>query len=121
MPINDNDLTARAPARVPDAHGHAALLLVESLIHGLRERSILNRDEAIEVVETAIDVQADIADAADGAGATMRQAQALLLAIAESLRRDDIGQDGDGQDGDGRGGKGHDGDGLDGDGYDGAR
>lgn len=47
MPINDNDLTVRGS--IPsssDTHGHAALLLVESLIHGLCEKATLTVGEA---------------------------------------------------------------------------
>ena len=42
MPNND-DNSAMLGAMPPmlDPHGHAALLLVESLIHGLLERSII--------------------------------------------------------------------------------
>ena len=89
MPINDNDPTMRgAGAPWSDAHGHAALLLLESLIHGLCEKSTLSSGEAVEIVERAVSVQLDQAEAADGAGAPMWQSHALLLSIAASLRID---------------------------------
>lgn len=72
--------------QVPDPHGHAALLLIESVIHGLLDRSIITVAEAIEMVERADSVQVDVAEAADGAGAPMWQSHALLSAIAESLK-----------------------------------
>ena len=89
MPINDNDLTVRGS--IPsssDTHGHAALLLVESLIHGLCEKATLTVGEAVEIVDRAVNVQADQAEAADGAGAPLWQSHALLEAISASLSID---------------------------------
>lgn len=92
MPTNDNDSAVRGNTpHSPDAHGQAALLLVESLIHGLRERSILSAGEAVEIAERAVDVQFDQAEAADGAGAPMWRSHALLSFIATSLRADGDG------------------------------
>lgn len=71
-----------------DPHGQAALLLVESLIHVLRERSILSFADAIDLVETAASVQADVTAEADGAAPVMRQSLMLLESIADSLRRE---------------------------------
>lgn len=80
---------------MPDPYGQAALLLVESLIHVMTERSILSVADAVEVVETAADVQYEIADVADGAGSAMRRAAALLMAMADSFRQDLEPVDGD--------------------------
>ncbi|MGI4731137.1 MAG: hypothetical protein ACRYGI_08745 [Janthinobacterium lividum] len=73
---------------MPDAHGQAALLLTESLIHGLLARSIISIGDAIEIIGRADEVQVQVAEAADGAGAPMWQSHALLSAIAESLKYD---------------------------------
>jgi hypothetical protein len=87
MPDNDNSWrTATSP--MPDAHGHAALLLVESLIHGLIERSVITVENALDIVETANSVQIDVAEEADGQGAPMWQAHTLLSSIAQSLSYD---------------------------------
>lgn len=89
--MSSNDNHAAPPASVhpmPDAHGHAALLLVESLIHDLVERSVLTVDQSIAIIETAIDVQIDVAQEADGAGAPMWHAHTLLVRMAETLRHD---------------------------------
>ena len=65
-----------------DAEGQAALLLVESLIHGLVERSVITIEDAIEIVETAEEVMVDLAvDLGTPADSTM----ALLAAIRQSL------------------------------------
>ncbi len=41
MLTNDDSAAGESVPSMPDAHGHAALLLVESLIHGLLARSII--------------------------------------------------------------------------------
>lgn len=41
----------------PDAHGRAALLLAESTLHALVERSTLSCAEAVDIVRTAIEVR----------------------------------------------------------------
>ena len=89
MLMNDNDLTVQArtfPA--PDPHGHAALLLVESLIHELCETAALTTAQAVEIADRAVNVQRDQAEAADGAGAPLWRSHTLLTAIAASLRID---------------------------------
>jgi hypothetical protein len=91
MVTNDNDPTRIAELPMPDAHGHAALLLVESLIHGLIERSIISVGDVMDIIETANSVQVDTAEAAeaaeaaDGHGAPMWRAHELLSSIARSL------------------------------------
>lgn len=87
MATNDNECPTCGG--MPDAHGQAALLLVESLIHGLRESSLLTAGEAGEIAERAVSVQRDQAEAADGAATPMWRCHALLSAIATSLRTED--------------------------------
>ena len=88
MATNDNHLAGPGDPPPADDHGRAALLLVESLIHGLCEKAVLSAAEGIEIAERALDVQAEQAEVADGAGAPMWRSHALLLAITESLRTD---------------------------------
>lgn len=88
MPINDNETTKPI---LSDSHGQAALLLVESLIHGLCENEALSAEEAVAITERAVDVQHDHAVAADGAGAPMWRSHELLSRIASSLRSDEGG------------------------------
>lgn len=73
-----------------DAHGHAALLLVEALIHGLCEKDVLNRNDAIDIVDSAASVQLDVSDAATSSLTSMQQAHALLVAIAGSFQIDQV-------------------------------
>lgn len=92
MPTNDNYPAMPKAVHLPsDAHGQAALLLVESLIHGLCENSTLSTDGAVEIVERAVNVQFDQAEAADGAGAPLWRSHALLSSIAASLSVDGEG------------------------------
>lgn len=85
--INDNE-AERTAATGPDAHGQAALLLVESLIHVLIARRVLCVSEAIEVVEVAGDVKREIAADLGDSPATLRRSLALLEGIARSLGND---------------------------------
>ena len=87
MTDNDTDLPASGTPPM-DAHGHAALLLVESLVHGLCEKAVLSTREAINITERAASVQLDFSDAATASDASMRHAHSLLLAIAASLQID---------------------------------
>ena len=81
-PSNDNALPADGLAN--REHGAAALLLVESLIHGLVARSGLSVTDAVDIVQVAIDVQVQISDHAGVEPSTQ-----LLTRIADSLRADD--------------------------------
>lgn len=86
---NDNGEQA-APARLaePDAHGQAAMLLSESILHGLIARSVLTVPEAIEIVEVAAEVKEEIAAELGDSAATMNRSLALLGAIRLSLASD---------------------------------
>ena len=89
MPTNDN---VPAPIDLPlsarDAHGAAALLLVESLIHGLCEKSLLTARDAVDIVDRAISVQSERAELAGHEAPVMWRSHALLSSIAASLRHD---------------------------------
>jgi hypothetical protein len=85
---NDNHLETDAPRREPDAHGQAALLLVESLIHDLVARAVISVDEAVEIVQVAADVKAEVAAELGDSPATMRHSLTLLESIVLSLRGD---------------------------------
>ena len=84
---NDNGAAPIAAPR-PDAHGQAALLLVESLLHSLIARSVLSVEQAIEVVEVAADVKGEIAADQGDSPATLRRSLVMLDAIAASLKFD---------------------------------
>lgn len=77
-----------AMGEVPDACGQAALLLVESLIHGLIAREIITVAYAVEIVDIAIDVNADDAVDRGLAPLSLQRSLGLLEAIGNSLSRD---------------------------------
>ena len=78
----DSDLSG------PDPHGQAAMLLVESLIHGLIARSVITPADAVEIVEIAAEAKEDIALSLGDSPATLRKSLRLLQAVADSLRVD---------------------------------
>ena len=86
-PDLDLDLDRAAPPAA-DAHGEAALLLVESLIHGLVARSVLSVDEAIALVTVAMDARAEIVAERGEREEAQDPALALLSGISASLAFD---------------------------------
>jgi hypothetical protein len=89
MMIDDNrDLDMVAPMVVADAHGEAAMLLVESLIHGLVARSVLSVEEAIDLVGVAVDARVEIVADRGECDAAQDRTLALLSAIGTSLAID---------------------------------
>jgi hypothetical protein len=82
-------LAPKNPATVePDAHGQAALLLTESLIHALVDNATLTTAEAVEVVTIAAEVNVEIASLAGESQGRMRESLALLSKMAESFEVD---------------------------------
>jgi hypothetical protein len=85
---NDNNFPSVAPRKEPDAHGQAAMLLVESLIHGLIARSVLTVAQAVEIVEVATDVKLEIAADEEHSQAGVEKSLDLLKSISASLMLD---------------------------------
>ena len=88
-PHNEND-SARADGhlRGPDAHGQAAMLLVESLIHGLIARSTLTVRDAVDIVAVATEVKEDVAADLGDSPANMEKSLNILRAVHDSLGND---------------------------------
>lgn len=88
---NDNEWPRPVPRfDSPDAHGQAALLLVESLIHALIARSVIRHEDAIDVITVAVDVKVEIATDLGDSDDRMDKSLTLLLAIRDSLAGDAI-------------------------------
>ncbi|WP_420383613.1 hypothetical protein [Novosphingobium sp.] len=85
---NDNDTSPARPGDIPDGHGEAAILLVESLIHALVARFILTAQDAIDLVTVAFDVKSETGANEDGAPDPADKALLLLSSIRQSLRVD---------------------------------
>lgn len=71
-----------------DPHGRAAMLLSESLIHTLIAQSVLSVADAIEVVDTAVEVQQDAFDHLGDSHGTIQKTIVLLQAVSRSLSHD---------------------------------
>ena len=72
----------------PDAHGQAALLLTESLIHALVDKGQLSVADALEVIETAADVKVEVATVAGESKARMNESLVLLGQMSASFEID---------------------------------
>jgi len=72
----------------PDAHGQAAMLLAESLIHGLVARDIITVGDAVEIVAAATEVNEQVGVDIGDSPATLQRSLALLRAIQSSLAMD---------------------------------
>jgi hypothetical protein len=81
--FNDN-----VPPAAPDSNGHAAMLLVESLIHSLVAASVISLAQAINVVDIAADVNAEIIASQDDDAESFQQSLRILEQLESSLNRD---------------------------------
>ena len=81
-------ILATGSAAEPDAHGQAALLLAESILHALVENNVLTTARAVDVVATASEVKAEIATVAGESSARMNASLDLLAAIERSFAVD---------------------------------
>ena len=61
MNLHDPRSDEASSARAPDPHGQAALLIAESLIHVLVERSVLSVEDVVSALQTAVEVKTDTA------------------------------------------------------------
>ena len=73
----------------PDAHGQAALLLTESLLHMLVENGRLTNAQAVDVVHTAAVVKIEVAEAAGESRGRMLESLALLARMEDSFQADE--------------------------------
>ncbi|TVV77346.1 hypothetical protein [Sphingomonas solaris] len=72
----------------PDAHGQAALLLVESLIHGLIQKGTLSTEDALEIATGALEVKEAIMDDVTETRATAQRSLQMIARIIASLEFD---------------------------------
>ena len=74
----------------PDAHGQAALLLTESLIHSLVQKASLTNDEAIEVIESAKEVKYEVGRSTGESAKRVGESIGLLSKMASSFATDRV-------------------------------
>ena len=86
--VNDDSRLDDMQIHGLDPYGRAAILLVESLIHGLVARSVLTVSEAIEITDIAADVRSEIAADQREPAVTTRKSLLLIESIGRSLRLD---------------------------------
>lgn len=72
----------------PDAHGQAALLLAESILHALVESKVLTTAGALSVIQTTCEVKIEVAEATGESQGRMKQSLALLQTISASFAVD---------------------------------
>lgn len=72
----------------PDAHGQAALLLVESLMHTLVETRVLDRSDVLALIRTACEVKIEAPVHTNESTHRMRASLRLLNSIASSFETD---------------------------------
>lgn len=75
----------------PDAHGQAALLLAEAMLHAMVAKSLMTNQEAIEIVGSAAEIKVEVATAAGESSKRMNQSLALLSRMTTSLVSDERG------------------------------
>lgn len=86
---NDNGISgAELNDPEQDACGHAALLLVESVLHGLIEQSVFSVEKAVELIDAAASVKSDLAAELGDSSPVAQRSLSLLRAISSSLQRD---------------------------------
>ncbi|MEG3085664.1 hypothetical protein U1707_18650 [Sphingomonas sp. PB2P12] len=87
--INDNNAIIPFPKLdLWDPHGRAALLLVESLLHTLIERSALRVEDVLDVITVAIDANEELAADRGEREDPTDQTTVVLSAILHSLSHD---------------------------------
>lgn len=87
-PATGEGANAAPSIEEPDAHGQAALLLAESTLHMLVEKSVIKVTEAVAVIQTAAEVKAEIATQAGESQERMQASLDLLFRISDSFAVD---------------------------------
>lgn len=93
MPHRANDNLAAnlpPPTGEPDAHGQAALILAESILHALVETRTITTKQALDVVHSAEEIKTEVAALAGESETRMQESLELLKRIGLSLERDMI-------------------------------
>lgn len=83
--LDDDDTADRSE---PDAHGQAALLLAESILHALVETHTLSSAEAISVIATTCEVKVEVAERSGESNKRMNESLSLLRRMSNSFKSD---------------------------------
>ncbi|WP_174275052.1 hypothetical protein [Sphingomonas bacterium] len=74
------------PSPMPEAQGQAALLLLESLIHSLLDNGGLTKDQAIEAIDSAMQVKEASIDEHKEDERVSRKSLTLLTSMQNSIQ-----------------------------------
>ncbi len=85
---NENGNPTALPVLEPDAHGQAALMLAESMLHALMEKGSFTVSEALSVVSTAQEIKVEFAHLAGESNSRMQASLDLLTTIGASLEKE---------------------------------
>lgn len=91
MPHRANDNVARPPPPTtgePDAHGQAALILAETMLHALVDTSTITTEQALAIVRSAEEIKAEVAAMSGESEKRMRESLELLRRIGLSIEKD---------------------------------
>ena len=91
MPHKANDNTAARlppPTGEPDAHGQAALILAESILHALVDIKTMTTAQALDVVRSAEEIKTEVAALSGESAGRMQESLQLLKQIGISLETD---------------------------------
>ena len=86
---NDNLPDSKLPPTVePDAHGQAALILAETILHALVETKAMTTQQALDVVRSAEEIKTEVAERDGESDVRMRESLELLKRIGISIETD---------------------------------
>ncbi len=85
-PLNGSAQIGGGATSKEKAHGQAALLLVESLMHSLLRKGVISREEFVETVEGAAEVEEELVIA--NASSPSDSNGSLLYPLAAAFRNE---------------------------------
>lgn len=91
MPHKANDNHAvrpPPPAEEPDAHGQAALILTETMLHALVDMKTMTTQQALDIVSSAEEIKTEVAGMSGESETRMQESLELLKRIGISIERD---------------------------------
>jgi hypothetical protein len=91
MPHRANDNPAvrlPPPAGEPDAHGQAALILAEAMLHALVDMKTMTTQQALDIVSSAEEIKTEVAALSGESETRMHESLELLKRIGISIERD---------------------------------
>lgn len=87
--LDERSSPAASPAKPePDAYGQAALMLAESTLHALVDKSTFSASEAVTVLQVAAEVKQELAANTGESDSRLHESLNLLSAIQTSFEAD---------------------------------